>query len=51
LQPPGWARREVRRQELVEAAIAVFSAKGVAAASVDDIVRAAFAGREVAATQ
>ncbi len=34
-------RREVRRQELVEAAVAVFSAKGVSAASVDDIVRAA----------
>src|SRR6266508_5953407 len=35
------SRREVRRQELVDAAVAVFSAKGVAAASVDDIVRAA----------
>jgi len=35
------AKREIRRQELIEAAIAVFSAKGVAAASVDDIVRAA----------
>jgi AcrR family transcriptional regulator len=35
------SRREVRRQELVEAAAAVFSAKGVAAASVDDIVRSA----------
>jgi AcrR family transcriptional regulator len=35
------ARRETRRQELVEAAVAVFSAKGVSAASVDDIVRAA----------
>jgi AcrR family transcriptional regulator len=35
------SRREVRRQELVEAAVAVFSAKGVAAASVDDIVRSA----------
>lgn len=35
------SRREVRRQELVEAAVAVFSAKGVSAASVDDIVRAA----------
>ena len=33
--------REVRRQELVNAALAVFSAKGVAASSVDDIVRAA----------
>ena len=33
--------REVRRQELIDAALAVFSAKGVAAASVDDIVRAA----------
>ena len=35
------ARREVRRQALVDAAVAVFSAKGVSAASVDDIVRAA----------
>jgi AcrR family transcriptional regulator len=35
------ARREVRRRELVEAAITVFSEKGVAAAAVDDIVRAA----------
>ena len=35
------SRREVRRQELVDAAVAVFSAKGVSAASVDDIVRAA----------
>ena len=35
------SRRTVRRQELVEAAVAVFSAKGVSAASVDDIVRAA----------
>lgn len=35
------ARREVRRKELVEAAVAVFSANGVSAASVDDIVRAA----------
>jgi AcrR family transcriptional regulator len=35
------ARRETRRQELVDAAVAVFSAKGVSAASVDDIVRAA----------
>jgi AcrR family transcriptional regulator len=35
------SRREVRRQELVEAAAAVFSAKGVTAASVDDIVRSA----------
>ena len=34
-------RRDIRRQELLEAAVAVFSAKGVAAASVDDIVRAA----------
>jgi AcrR family transcriptional regulator len=34
-------RREIRRQELIEAAIAVFSAKGLSAASVDDIVRAA----------
>lgn len=33
--------REVRRQDLVNAALAVFSAKGVAATSVDDIVRAA----------
>jgi AcrR family transcriptional regulator len=35
------SRRDVRRHELVEAAVAVFSAKGVSAASVDDIVRAA----------
>jgi AcrR family transcriptional regulator len=35
------AQREVRRGELIEAAVTVFSAKGVAAASVDDIVRAA----------
>lgn len=35
------SRRAVRRQELVDAAVAVFSAKGVSAASVDDIVRAA----------
>jgi AcrR family transcriptional regulator len=35
------SRREVRRQELVDAAVAVFSTKGVAAASVDNIVRAA----------
>jgi AcrR family transcriptional regulator len=35
------SRREVRRQELMEAAAAVFSAKGVTAASVDDIVRSA----------
>ena len=35
------SRREVRRNELVDAALAVFSAHGVAAASVDDIVRAA----------
>ncbi len=35
------ARREVRRQELVEAAATAFSAKGVSATSVDDIVRAA----------
>ena len=34
-------RREVRRRELVDAAAAVFSAKGVAATSVEDIVRAA----------
>ena len=34
-------RREIRRQELVEAAVAVFLDKGVAATSVDDIVRAA----------
>jgi AcrR family transcriptional regulator len=34
-------RRAIRRSALLEAAIAVFSAKGVAAASVDDIVRAA----------
>jgi AcrR family transcriptional regulator len=35
------SRREIRRQALIDAAVAVFSAKGVAAASVDDIVRAA----------
>jgi AcrR family transcriptional regulator len=35
------ARRETRRQELVDAAVAVFSARGVSATSVDDIVRAA----------
>jgi AcrR family transcriptional regulator len=35
------SRREVRRRELVEAAIAVITAKGVAATSVDDIVRSA----------
>jgi AcrR family transcriptional regulator len=35
------ARREVRHKELVEAAVSVFAAKGVAATSVDDIVRAA----------
>jgi len=35
------ARREVRRQAFVDAALAVFAAKGVAATSVDDIVRAA----------
>jgi AcrR family transcriptional regulator len=35
------SRREIRHQALIEAAVAVFSAKGVAAASVDDIVRAA----------
>jgi AcrR family transcriptional regulator len=35
------ARREVRRRELVDAALAVFSTKGVAAASVDDVVQAA----------
>lgn len=33
--------REMRRQELVDAALNAFSAKGVAATSVDDIVRAA----------
>lgn len=38
---PRSAKRETRRQELIEAAVAVFSAKGVSAASVDDIVRAA----------
>jgi AcrR family transcriptional regulator len=35
------ARREVRRQQLIDAAATVFAAKGVAAASVDDIVGAA----------
>jgi AcrR family transcriptional regulator len=34
-------RREARRQALIEAAVAVFSAKGVSAVSVDDIVHAA----------
>lgn len=34
-------RRETRRQELIDAAVAVFSARGVSAATVDDIVRAA----------
>jgi AcrR family transcriptional regulator len=34
-------RRTTRRQELIEAAVAVFSTKGVSASSVDDIVRAA----------
>lgn len=34
-------RREIRRRELVEAAVAVFLEKGVAAASVEDIVRTA----------
>jgi AcrR family transcriptional regulator len=34
-------RRMVRQQQLIDAAAAVFAAKGVAAASVDDIVRAA----------
>ncbi|MEO8462669.1 MAG: TetR/AcrR family transcriptional regulator, partial [Chloroflexota bacterium] len=35
------ARREIRHRELVEAAVAVFLEKGVAAASVDEIVRTA----------
>jgi AcrR family transcriptional regulator len=35
------ARRDARQRELVDAALAVFSVKGVAEASVDDIVRAA----------
>lgn len=35
------ARRAIRRRELVAAAVAVFSEKGVAATSVDDIVRVA----------
>lgn len=35
------ARRQVRRGELVDAALEVFSSRGVTAASVDDIVRAA----------
>ena len=34
-------RQQLRRAELVEAAAAVFSSKGVSATSVDDIVRAA----------
>ena len=33
--------RDVRRRELLQAAVGVFSEKGIAAASVDDIVRAA----------
>jgi len=35
------ARREARGKDLVDAALAVFSSKGVGATSVDDIVRAA----------
>jgi AcrR family transcriptional regulator len=35
------SRREIRRNDLVDAALAVFSAHGVADGSVDDIVRAA----------
>jgi Transcriptional regulator len=35
------ARREARGKDLVDAALAVFSSKGVGAASVDDIVRVA----------
>jgi AcrR family transcriptional regulator len=35
------AQREQRRQGLIDAALAVFASKGVAASSVDDIVRAA----------
>lgn len=35
------ARPDTRRQELVDAALAVFAARGVAATSVDDIVKAA----------
>lgn len=35
------SRRESRRTELLDAAVAVFTAKGVEAATVDDIVRAA----------
>ncbi len=34
-------RRELRRRALLEAAVAVFTEKGVSSASVDDIVRAA----------
>ena len=35
------ARPDARRQELVDAALAMFAARGVAATSVDDIVKAA----------
>jgi AcrR family transcriptional regulator len=35
------AQREARRRELIQAAVAVFARRGVAAASVDDIVRSA----------
>jgi AcrR family transcriptional regulator len=35
------SRRESRNQQLIDASIAVFSAKGVSATSVDDIVQAA----------
>lgn len=35
------SRRESRNRQLIDASIAVFSAKGVSATSVDDIVRAA----------
>ncbi len=39
------ARKERRRQALLDAALAVFAEKGVATASVDDIVRAAGAAK------
>ena len=39
--PGGRRGRDIRRRELLEAAVSVFSEKGIASASVDDIVRAA----------
>ena len=40
-RPGGRRGRDIRRRELLEAAVSVFSEKGIASASVDDIVRAA----------